>query len=94
MEIVALAGPRPDFTALQRRTATVRPGAGLLAAVPVTLIVFDVLRYGRDHLGGSPYVLRRALLHDLDLQVPGTVQVPPRSRRRRGAAARHPRPGL
>jgi hypothetical protein len=29
---------------------TVRLGAGLLAAAPVTLIVFDVLRYGRDHL--------------------------------------------
>ena len=76
-EIVALAGPRPDFTALQRRMTTVRPGAGLLAAVPVTLIVFDVLRYGQDRLTGSPYVLRRALLDDLGLQVPGTVQVPP-----------------
>ncbi|HWM97987.1 MAG TPA: hypothetical protein VNO54_13095, partial [Streptosporangiaceae bacterium] len=46
-EIVALSGPRPDFTALQRRMRTGRPGAGLLAAVPVTLIVFDVLRSGR-----------------------------------------------
>ena len=54
-----------------------RPGAGLLAAVPVTLIVFDVLRSGRDHLAGRPYVLRRALLDDLGLQVPGIVQVPP-----------------
>jgi hypothetical protein len=52
------------------------PGA-LLAAVPVTLIVFDALRPGRDHLERSPYVLRRALLDDLGLQVPGTVQVPP-----------------
>ena len=76
-EIVALSGPRPDFTALQRRMTAGRPGAGLLAAVPVTLIVFDVLRSGRDHLAGSPYVLRRALLDDLGLQVPGTVQVPP-----------------
>jgi hypothetical protein len=49
-EIVALSGPRPDFTALQRRMTAGRPGAGLLAAVPVTLIVFDVLRSGRDHL--------------------------------------------
>ena len=76
-EIVALSGPRPDFTALQRRMSAGRPGAGLLAAVPVTLIVFDVLRSGRDHLAGSPYVLRRALLDDLALPVPGTVQVPP-----------------
>jgi bifunctional non-homologous end joining protein LigD len=76
-EIVALSGPRPDFTALQRRMRTGRPGAGLLAAVPVTLIVFDVLRSGRGQLAGRPYVLRRALLEDLRLQVPGTVQVPP-----------------
>jgi hypothetical protein len=54
-----------------------RPGAGLLAAVPVTLIVFDVLQSGRDHLASSPYVLRRALLDDLGLPVPGAVQVPP-----------------
>jgi bifunctional non-homologous end joining protein LigD len=76
-EIVALSGPRPDFTALQRRMTAGRPGGGLLAAVPVTLIVFDVLRSGRDHLAGRPYVLRRALLEDLGLQVPGAVQVPP-----------------
>ena len=53
------------------------PAAGLLAAVPITLIVFHVLRSGRDHSAGSPYVLRRALLEDLRLQVPGAVQVPP-----------------
>jgi len=76
-EIVALSGPRQDFTALQRRMTASRPGGRLLAAVPVTLIVFDVLRSGRDHLAGSPYVLRRALLDDLGLPVPGTVQVPP-----------------
>jgi bifunctional non-homologous end joining protein LigD len=76
-EIVALSGPRPDFTALQRRMTAGRPGDRLLAAVPVTLIVFDVLRAGRDHLAGSPYVLRRTLLDDLGLPVPGTVQVPP-----------------
>ena len=76
-EIVALSGPRPDFTLLQRRMRTGRPGAELLAAVPVTLIVFDVLRSGRDHLVRSPYVLRRALLEDLGLEVAGSAQVPP-----------------
>ena len=45
--------------------------------MPVTLVVFDVLRSGRDQLAGSPYVLRRALLEDLGLPVPGAVQVPP-----------------
>jgi bifunctional non-homologous end joining protein LigD len=54
-----------------------RPGAGLLAAVLVTLIVFDVLRSGRDHLICSLYLLRRALLDNLGLQVCGIVQVPP-----------------
>jgi bifunctional non-homologous end joining protein LigD len=72
-----LSGPRPDFTVLQRRMRTGRPGTGLLAAVPVTLIIFDVLRSGHDHLARSPYVLRRTLLENLGLQVPGTVQVPP-----------------
>ena len=76
-EIVALSGPRPDFTVLQRRMRASRPGAGLLGAVPVTLILFDVLSSGREDLAGRPYVLRRALLEDLGLQVPGSVQVPP-----------------
>ncbi len=76
-EIVALSGPRPDFTVLLRRMRASRPGAGLLAAVPVTLIIFDVLRSGREDLAGRPCVLRRALLEDLGLQVPGSVQVPP-----------------
>ena len=40
-------------------------------------LIFDVLRSGREDLAGSPYVLRRALLDDLGLEVPGTVQVPP-----------------
>jgi bifunctional non-homologous end joining protein LigD len=72
-----LSGPRPDFTVLQRRMRASRPGAGLLAAVSVTLIIFDVLSSGREDLTGRPYVLRRALLEDLDLEVPAAVQVPP-----------------
>jgi bifunctional non-homologous end joining protein LigD len=67
----------PHFTLLQRRMRASWPGAGLLAAVPVTLIVFDVLRSGSDQLTGSPYVLRRALLEDLGLEIQVTVQVPP-----------------
>jgi bifunctional non-homologous end joining protein LigD len=76
-EIVALSGPDPDFSLLQRRMRTGRPGAGLLAAVPVTVTLFDVLRSAREDLAGNPYVLRRALLEDLGLEVPGTIQVPP-----------------
>ena len=53
------------------------PSAGLLASVPVTLIVFDVLEAGGRSLLREPYVLRRALLEDMDVQVPGIVEIPP-----------------
>jgi ATP dependent DNA ligase domain len=53
-EIVAMSGPRPDFTVLRRRMRASRPGAGLLAAVPVTLIIFDVLHSGSEDLTGGP----------------------------------------
>ena len=55
-----LACRLPDFTALQRRMLTGIPSAGLLASVPVTLIVFDVLEAGGRSLLREPYVLRRA----------------------------------
>jgi bifunctional non-homologous end joining protein LigD len=52
-EIVALSGPRPDFTLLQRRMH--RPtgwrAAGRGAA---TLIIFDMLWSGRENLAGCP----------------------------------------
>lgn len=50
-------------------------GSGLLATVPAWLIIFDVLRPGRDHLMGSPYVLLRAQREYLRLYIPRTVQV-------------------
>jgi bifunctional non-homologous end joining protein LigD len=75
-EIVALTGARPDFTRLQRRMLASGPPARLLAAVPVTLIVFDVLRIGRRELLGNPNAQRRALLEGLGIEVPGSVQVP------------------
>lgn len=92
-EIVALSGPRPDFTALQRRMTAGRPGAGLLAAVPVMLIVFDVLRSGRDQLVRSPYVPRRPAGRSrpaFPWHCAGTARVP---WRRRGVARRHPGSG-
>jgi len=45
-EIVALSVRVRDFTLLQRRMTAGWPGARPLAAVPVTLIVFDALRSG------------------------------------------------
>jgi hypothetical protein len=65
-EIVALSGARPDFTLLQRRMRSGPPGAGLLAAVPVTLIIFDVLRSGRDHDAVTNLASRAASHASLD----------------------------
>ena len=76
-EVVALSGARPDFTRLQRRMRDGRPPVRLVSAVPVTLIVFDLLRVGARSLLGNPHAQRRSLLDDLGLQAPGTVQVPP-----------------
>ena len=76
-EIVALSGARPDFTRLQRRMLAGHPSARLVSAVPITIIVFDLLRIGARSLLDNPHAQRRALLDDLGLQVPGTVQVPP-----------------
>jgi bifunctional non-homologous end joining protein LigD len=91
-EVVALSGLRPDFTGLQRRMRASRPGAGLLAAVPVTLIIFDLLRSGSEDLTGRPYVLRRALLEDLGLQVPAASRCRPRSRATRRRCWPRPAP--
>jgi bifunctional non-homologous end joining protein LigD len=76
-EVVALVGARPDFSRLQHRMHVVSPPPGLLAAVPVTFIVFDLLRVGDRDLVASPYARRRVLLDGLGLDVPGAVQVPP-----------------
>ncbi|MGB9376015.1 MAG: non-homologous end-joining DNA ligase [Mycobacteriales bacterium] len=70
-EIVALVDGRPSFGALQRRMHVrgIQVPA-LAAAVPVTFLVFDVLRlYGVD-LCARPYVERRATLERLELDGP------------------------
>ena len=76
-EIVALSGPRPNFAAMQRRMLTGRPPDRLAAAVPVTLIVFDLLRVGSRSLVRNPHDQRRVLLDGLGLPVPGIIEVPP-----------------
>ena len=76
-EVVALSAGRPDFASLQRRMATGTPPARLAAAVPVTLMVFDLLRTGSRSLLRNPHAQRRALLDDLGLTVPGVIEVPP-----------------
>jgi bifunctional non-homologous end joining protein LigD len=76
-EIVALdeAG-RPSFGQLQARMHVQRPSSALLAQVPVSLLLFDVL-----HAGGEPQLSRtydqsRALLDDLGLTGPSWATPP------------------
>lgn len=70
-EIVALVDGRPSFGALQSRMHVRGFRVPALAtAVPVTLLIFDVLRlYGVD-LCARPYAERRATLERLDLDGP------------------------
>jgi bifunctional non-homologous end joining protein LigD len=74
-ELVVLSDGRPDFGMLQRRMHT-RPGAGLLAAVPVTLVAFDLLWVGSRTLTGNPYRQRRVLLGSLGLEGAGAIVSP------------------
>jgi bifunctional non-homologous end joining protein LigD len=70
-EIVAFdSAGRPSFGQLQARMHVVRPSAGLLAAVPVTFLVFDVCFIAGESLLRTPYVDRRAVLEELSLGGP------------------------
>ena len=68
-EIVALdAQGRPDFGALQGRMHRTGPEVrALAAAAPVTYLVFDLLVWEGEDLGGLPYAQRRERLDALDL---------------------------
>jgi hypothetical protein len=75
-ELVAVAGGRPSFAALQHRMHVRRPDPGLVAATPVTYMVFDVLHLdGRSTLT-LPYRERRGLLEGLRF-AGGRVEIPP-----------------
>src|SRR5829696_7727391 len=67
-EIVALdeAG-RPSFGQLQARMHVQRPSSALLAQVPVSLLVFDVLHAGGEPQLSRTYDQRRAVLEDFGL---------------------------
>lgn len=76
-EIVALdAQGRSDFTLLQRRMQRAQPTPELMASVPVTFVVFDVLRASGALQTGQPYHARRALLAGLDLPAEPRMAVP------------------
>ena len=56
-----------DFASLQTRLGRVRPSPELVAAVPVVLIAFDVLRRNGIDTLDAPLRERRAMLEDLTL---------------------------
>jgi bifunctional non-homologous end joining protein LigD len=67
---------RPSFGELQARMHVQAPGRELLARVPVSLLVFDLLHLDGTSLLTLPYDDRRAALEDLDLAGPRWA-VPP-----------------
>jgi bifunctional non-homologous end joining protein LigD len=78
-EMVVLdAGGRPSFTALAERMHVRDPGraAKLAGTLPVTYMIFDVLRLAGENLAPLPYRERRARLDELDLAGPHWM-VPP-----------------
>lgn len=76
-EVVAFTDGRPDFGALATRFQRSGRGARMRAElVPVTLLVFDLLRLGEQDLRGLPLSERRELLDSLHLG-DDQVQVPP-----------------
>jgi bifunctional non-homologous end joining protein LigD len=64
---------RPDFARLQQRMHLTAPAPGLIAAVPVRYVVFDLLRQGEESLLELPYERRRARLLELELHSRGVV---------------------
>jgi bifunctional non-homologous end joining protein LigD len=78
-EMVALdAAGRPSFTALAERMHVREPGraARLAVSLPVTYMIFDLLRYDGMSLLDLPYSSRRERLDDLELAGPHWM-VPP-----------------
>jgi bifunctional non-homologous end joining protein LigD len=77
-ELVALNRQgRPDFRLLQHRMHIRVPDPALLARVPVSLYVFDLLEVDGRQLLQEPYDLRRERLLELGLDRVPRVGVPP-----------------
>ena len=75
-EIAAFDGGRPSFAALQRRMHVGAPSPRLVAAVPATYLVFDIMYAGGQPLISEPYAQRRSILEAQPLAGPH-VHVPP-----------------
>lgn len=71
-EVVAFAGGRPSFEALQPRMHVRDPKrvAQLTRLIPITYFIFDLLRLDGADLTGRPYAERRELLEKLPLEGP------------------------
>ena len=65
--VVFDAAGRPSFTALAERMHVREPAraARLAVTLPVTYMIFDLLRYAGEDLMHLPYAVRRARLEDL-----------------------------
>lgn len=78
-EVVALdSSGLPSFNALAERMHVREPGraAQLAASIPVTYMIFDMLKFGGRDLTGQPYHRRRQQLEALELAAPHWL-VPP-----------------
>jgi DNA ligase D-like protein (predicted ligase) len=75
-EIAVFAGGRPSFAALQRRMHVAAPSPRLLAAVPATYLVFDIMDLDGQSLISEPYARRRDILAAQQL-TGDQVHVPP-----------------
>jgi bifunctional non-homologous end joining protein LigD len=75
-EIIAFdADGRPSFGRLQQRMHVIAPGAHLRSDVPISYVVFDLLRLDGEDITGLAYRERRTRLEALDL-ASGPWQVP------------------
>jgi bifunctional non-homologous end joining protein LigD len=76
--VVFDAAGRPSFTALAERMHVREPAraARLAVTLPVTYMIFDLLRYAGEDLMHLPYAIRRERLEELDLGGPNWM-VPP-----------------
>jgi bifunctional non-homologous end joining protein LigD len=75
-EIAAFAAGRPSFAALQRRMHVAAPSPRLLAAVPATYLVFDIMQLNGESLISEPYARRRDILEAQHL-TSEQVHIPP-----------------
>jgi bifunctional non-homologous end joining protein LigD len=61
-EIVAFVGEITSFSRLQERMQNARPGATLMAAVPVFFYLFDLIWFDGYDLSALPLVVRKSML--------------------------------